>query len=360
MAVRTATPTTGWLLRGTDGRLTAWAAVAGGVLRWTETRPGGPGWTGPQRFDVPGLEPRLSIARTPQGYVHLAGLRRRAHDDGRAETDVVYTTQFQSGLAMTPWRSIGTPYGQDWQRADQIGAPTVVVDSVGAHIVVRNAGGGVCARRMDVRGAWGPWTDIKGSHVLDTVSAAVTDDGRIELLAPAEEFVLRWRQEEPGGPLRRVLNTPAKPLAGSASSAPAADGRIAHYWRSAADGVLHVQTPDAGPDGAEAPAPVPLTSLGGDGQGPVASLRTELAGRPCTILAQRAPSGRPAVTAFPDDAPSEATWQETGEPCVGAPTLTLDAANRVVLATITPEGGLRVARQKDGEPGLALGEWERA
>ncbi|MBO0655579.1 hypothetical protein J1792_23195 [Streptomyces triculaminicus] len=366
MAVRTSTPTTGWLLRGKDGRLTAYAPASGGLVRWTETRPGGPEWTGPERFEVPGLEPHLSIAQSPEGYVSLAGLRRRAHDDGRAETDVVYTTQFQPGRALTTWRSIGTPYGQDWQRADQIGAPTAVVDRVGLHVFVRNAGGGVCGRRQDARGIWGPWTDMKGSHVLDTMSAAVTADGRVELLAPASEFVLRWRQEEPGGPLRRVLNTPAKPLAGSASSAPAADGAIAHLWRDSADRVLHVQRPAAptGPgsqEGAEAPAPVAVPSLGGDASGPVAVLRTTLDGRECTILAQRAGSGLPAVAAYAgqEDEAAEATWSETGEECVGAPALALDAKDRVVVAALGADGVLRVARQRVDEPGLALGPWTR-
>ncbi|WP_240003170.1 hypothetical protein [Streptomyces cinnamoneus] len=191
---------------------------------------------------MPGLEPYLSIAQSPEGYVSLAGLRRRAHDDGRAETDVVYSTQFQSGRAMTTWRSVGTPYGQDWQRADQIGVPTAVRDSVGLHLLVRNAGGGVCGRRQDARGIWGPWTDMKGSHLLDTVSGATTADGRIELFGPASEFVLRWRQE-PGGPLRRVLNTPAKPLTGTATSFPTGDGRVAHVWRDATDSVLQHLSP---------------------------------------------------------------------------------------------------------------------
>lgn len=364
MAVRTATPTTGWLLRGADGRLTAYAAASGCILRWTETTPGGPEWTGPERLEVPGLEPYLSIAQDPKGYVYLTGLRRRAHEDGRAETDVVYATQFQSGRALTPWRSIGTPYGQDWQRAGQIGAPTLAVDSLGPQVFVRNAGGGVCGRRQDARGVWGPWTDLKGSHVLDVMSAAVTAEGRLELLAPAGEFVLRWRQDEPGGVLRRVLNTPAKPQAGSSSSAPSGDGRIVHFWRAAADSVLQMQEPDApkGPGsetGAEGPAPVALGSLGA-GTGPVAALRTTLGGRACTVLAQRSPSGLPAVAVYADGEAASASWSETGDECIGAPALALDAQGRLVLAVLAADGRLRVARQRTDEAGLALGEWERA
>ncbi|MEV4441912.1 hypothetical protein AB0K09_23460 [Streptomyces sp. NPDC049577] len=368
MAVRTATPTTGWLTRGKDGRLTAYAPAAGGFTRWTEVRPGGPEWTGPEHFAVPGLDPYLSIARSAEGYVYLTGVRRREVEtpDGhkRTETDIVYATQFQPGRSLTPWRSIGTPYGQDWDRAAQVGPPTIVVDSAGPHVFVRNAGGGVCGRRQDARGIWGPWADLKGSHVLETLSAAATAEGRVELLATASEYVLRWRQEEPGGPLRRVLNTPAKPLAGS-TSVPVGDGRVAHYWRSAADSALHTQCADAptgagSEAGAEAPVPAALGSLATGGTGPVAVLHTTLDDRPCVVLAQRAASGLPAVAAHPADeaVPAGAAWSETGETCAGTPALALDAHDRVVVAAIGADGALRVARQEPGA-GLSLGEWRR-
>ncbi|MEU1312237.1 hypothetical protein ABZ419_25530 [Streptomyces cinnamoneus] len=363
MAVRTAT-TTGWLLRGEDGRLTAYAAAPGGIVRWTETRPGGP-WTGPQRFEVPGLEPYLSIARSAEGYVSLVGVRRRAHEDGRAETDVVYATQFQTGRALTTWRSIGTPYGQDWERADQIGVPTAVADRVGLHIYFRNAGRGVSGRRQDARGIWGPWLDLHGSRVLDTGAAGVSADGRVELLAATADSVLRWRQEQPGGPMKRVPDTAAKTQTAAFTSAPADEGRISHFWRAGADGVLHVQHPAApdpeAPDTAESPAPVALASLGTDGTGPVAALRTTLDGQECTVLAQRSASGLPALAAYAaqDEPAADASWSETGEECVGAPALALDADGRVVVAVIAPDGGLRVARQRTDARGLALGAWER-
>ncbi|MBT2382310.1 hypothetical protein [Streptomyces sp. ISL-11] len=359
MAVRTATPVTGWLLRGGDGRLTAWAPAEGGVVRWTETRPGGPEWSGPELLSAPGLEPYLSIARTAQGYAYLAGVRRRVvqSDEGdRTETEVVYATQFQSGRPLTNWRSVGTPHGQDRQRADQIGVPAAVVDSTGLHLFVRNSGGGVCGRRMDARGIWGPWADLKGSHVLDSLSAGATPDGRVELLAPAAEFVLRWRQEQPGGPLRRARNIPAKPAACSSTSAPTGDDRVTHFWREDADSALHVLPPDTDTAGDAEPAAV---SLGTTGTGPVAALHTMLDGHDCTVLAQRAASGLPALAAFPSgDETVGAQWSETGEEFSGAPALALDARGRVVVAVLGMDGRLRVARQRAGA-GLVMGDWVR-
>ncbi|MFI9719991.1 hypothetical protein ACIHFE_10085 [Streptomyces sp. NPDC052396] len=362
MAVRTATPTTGWLMRGKDGRLTAYAPVEDGLLRWTETRPGGPEWSAPEHLAVPGLEPYLSISQTPKGYVYLTGVRTRTTDDGRTITEVVYATQFQSGRAPTPWRSIGTPYGQDWDRAAKIGAPTTVVDGTGLWVFIRNAGGGVCGRRQDAKGVWGPWTDMKGYQLLDTLSAAATGDGRVELLALSSEMVQFWRQDEPGGDLRRVRNIPAKPLACSSTLADAGDGRVVCYWRDAAESALIVHTPDPAvpADEEQRPGPAPLGSLAAGGTGPVAVLRTPIDGQDCTVLAQRSAAGLPAVAAYPTgELPTLAGWSETGEECVGAPALALDANGLIVLAALAPDGGLRVARQQPDEPGLAMGAWAR-
>ncbi|MEU1782364.1 MULTISPECIES: hypothetical protein [Streptomyces] len=348
MAVRTAT-TTGWLLRGNDGRLTAYAPVSGGLIRWTETRPGEGEWTGPQRLDVPGLEPYLSIARSAEGYVYLAGLRRRPHEDGRAETDVVYATQFQSGRALTQWRTIGTPHGADWEKAGRIGFPVAAADGVGLHLYFRNAGRGVSGRRQDARGIWGPWLDLAGSKVVESGSAAVSADGHVELVVPAPDHVLRWRQEEPGGPLKRMPDTAMKSLPESLSSVPGGEGNVAHFWRTEGDSVLHTRSGEG--------SPVALASLGGDGSGPVAALRTVLGGRERTVLAQRADSGRVAVAVYDGD---DASWSQTDEECVGAPALAVDAAGRVVVAVIGPDGSLRVARQRGDGPELELGPWARA
>ncbi|NDZ86361.1 hypothetical protein G3I23_12455, partial [Streptomyces sp. SID10115] len=73
----------------------------------------------------------------------------------------------------------------------------------------------------------------------------------------------------------------------------------------------------------------------------------------------RASTGRPALAAFPtEDEGAGLWWAETGEPCLGAPALALDARGRVVMAAIGLDGTLRIARQK-AEAGLALEAWAR-
>ncbi|MEV0276316.1 hypothetical protein AB0I22_08025 [Streptomyces sp. NPDC050610] len=379
------TPTTGWLLRGTDGRLTAYAPRAEGIARWTEDRPGGPSWTGPELLAAPGLLPYLSVSQGPDGYAHLVGLRRQPKDNGEVATDVVHATQFQPGRPPTMWRALGTPYGGDWRRAEQIGLPAAVVGHSGAlHVFVRNAGGGVCGRRQDAKGSWGGWLDLKGYDLLDGLSAAATEDGRIDVIAPARQGAHRWSQEKPGGDLKRAPAVPAVAVAGTATSAATGETGVTHFWRDAKNGevrawragaedadpsdagALDTGVVDAGasgadasdPRGEEAPDGVVGSLGGGAGTGPVALLRTAIDGHDCTVLAQRTEAGRVAVAAYPTgDESAGAFWSETGGECVGAPALALDARGRVVLAAIAADGGLRVARQRAEEPGLALGAW---
>ncbi|KUJ71010.1 hypothetical protein ACZ90_01565 [Streptomyces albus subsp. albus] len=339
------------LLRGKDGRLTAFAPVPGGVTRWSETRPGGPEWTGPRVFEAPGLD-EVTAAQGRDGYVQLIGLRRKAAGEERTDVEVVHATQFQTGRAMTGWHSLGTPHPKDWRKAQRIGAPTAAVDATGAvHVFVRNAGGGVSARSQDAKGKWGPWTDLKGKELVAGLTATATDDGRVELLAPAADAALRWYQPEPGGALQRADDIPAAPRPGSVSAVESSRDTITHYWRDDPTGAVLAWRSDGG-------QPV---SLGGKaGTGPVALVRAVVDGHDCTVLAQQdARTGRLTVAAHPsEDEAAGVWWTETGEPGSVQPALALDGEGRVVLAALGPDGGLRLARQKTNEPGLALRAWQ--
>jgi len=342
------------LLRGKDGRLTAYAPVAGGVARWTEERPGGPDWTGPWLIEVPGLS-RVTVAQGADGYAHLVGLRCVEGKDG-PQTDLVHATQFQTGRALTAWHSLGTPHPKDRAKARRIGAPAAAVDSTGAlRVFVRNAGGGVSARRQDPKkGTWERWTDWKGTDVLGGLSAAVTADGRLELLAPAGKGVaLRWYQPEPGAAPKRGEDIPADVRPDSASAVESSPSTLTHYWRDAHSGEVLAWRPNA-------PAPAPLG--GATGTGPVAVLRAPVDGHDCTVLAHRdASSGRLAVAAHPaEDEAAGVWWTPSGDPGAEHPALAVDGRGLVVLAALAPDGGLLVARQKTDERGLALRAWSRA
>ncbi|MER7112336.1 hypothetical protein [Streptomyces sp. NPDC000229] len=344
--------TTDWLVRGKDGRLTAYAPVEGAVLRWTEKHPGGPDWTGPETIPAPHIDPHVSIAQGADGYVHLVALRRTRLADGTPATDVVFALQYQSGLAVRDWAVVGNPYPNDPELAAEIGPPAAVIDSEGSlHVFVRNVGGGICGRSSVPSGKWNKWADLKGSGITGPIRASITSDGLMELTAPAEDHILRWTQETKGVKFQRAEDVPARADAGSLSSERTGAGRLTHFWHDADDGTVRAWRPSD-------KAPSVLGS--GTGTGPVALLRTAVDGHDCTIMARRdAATGRPALAAYPtEDEALGATWTLTGEPCVGAPALAVDGRGRVVMAAFGTDGTLRVARQKP-EPGLALEAWAR-
>ncbi|MET9532308.1 hypothetical protein ABZY02_17290 [Streptomyces sp. NPDC006649] len=333
-----------WLLRGKDAGLSAYAPADGGLLRWTEQRPGGPDWTGPQFIEAPGLT-HATLAQGPDSYIHLVTRRTTARG-----VELTHTTQYQTGRPFGPWHSLGNPY-KDEDRARKVGAPAAAVGADGrVHVFVRNAGGGVSMRRQGKSGKWEGWKDLKGRHLLDAMPAAVAVGDRVELLAPSEKQLSRWCQDEPGGDLTEAEPFTATAAAGSVTGLCTADGRVTYYGCApGGDGVTAHRTGTG------------TLVLGGmpDG-GPVAALRTSIEGYDCTVVAHRARSGRPAIAACPTEGEADGLWwTETGEPSLGAPALAVDAAGRVVLAAIAEDGTLRVARQK-AEPGLALAAWTRA
>ncbi|WP_254712252.1 hypothetical protein [Streptomyces sp. TRM64462] len=349
-------PTTGWLVRGKDGRLTAYAPVSGGVLRWTETRVGGPEWSGPVHIPAPGVLPYLSIAQGADGYVHLVGLRRTS-----TATEVVYALQYQSGLAVRDWVPVGSPYADRPDLAAQIGLPSAVVDSTGSlHVFVRNAGGGISGRAQVASGKWNRWADLKGSGVLGAISASVTAEGLMEVVAVTEDRLLRWEQTEVGVKFVRAADLETRAEPSSLCAEQTAPGRLTHFWLDAQDGTVRAWRPSSAAAAAASAAGGPGAVGGGGGTGPVAALRTPVDGRDCTVLARRdAATGRPALAVYATEEESAAAeWAVTGERCVGAPALALDGRGRVVLAVFGADGTLRVARQRSG-PGLALEAWAR-
>ncbi|MEV0526384.1 hypothetical protein AB0I66_23360 [Streptomyces sp. NPDC050439] len=338
-----------WLLRGKDGRLTAYARSADGLLRWTETRPGGPDWTGPDLFETPHLT-HLTLAQGADGYVHFVALRK-VPKDGGTEVDVVHAVQYQSGRPLMDWRSLGNPHTKMVERAPHLGAPTAAVDASGTvHVFVRDAVNSVRLRREGKGGKWEGWKDFKVREVLDGITALATSTGRVEVFGPAENKTLHWTQEKQGAEFQRTDDIPLPPAPGSGTALETAQDRLTYYATDARGrGVLahRSDAEDARPLG------------GAPETGPTAALRATIEGHDCTVLAHRGADGRPVIAAYPtQDEQAGAWWAATGEPCLGSPALALDAQDRVVMATIGLDGTLRLARQK-AESGLALDAWTR-
>ncbi|MHC3469585.1 PLL family lectin [Streptomyces sp. 7R007] len=344
----TATATGSWLVLGKDGRLTAYAPCAGGLLRWTELRPGGPGWSGPDVVAVPDLT-HLAVVQGADTYVHFLGRRERPRAGGPAQVDVVHAIQYQTGRPVTEWRSLGNPHREP-DRALRLGPPTAAVDGAGTvHVFARNAGGGVMMRREGRGGRWEPWADLRGADVQDAIAATALSDGRIEVFAPARGAALHWVQPEPAAVPQRAHDVRPGPLPGTVAALETAPGRLTWFWTDPAGSGLVCHRRGGWS--------VPLGGAPGDGANAV--LRTVLDGYDCTVVAHRGASGAVVLGLCGTEAESSGLWwTDTGRPCLGDPALAHDGRGRVVVAAVDPDGTLRVARRAP-EPGLVLGEWER-
>ncbi|WP_346010525.1 hypothetical protein [Streptomyces sp. SID5910] len=344
----TGTAAGSWLVRGKDGRLTAYAPCGGGLLRWTETRPGGPGWTGPEFVAVADLTD-LSVSQGGDTYVHFLGRRERRRADGAVEVDVVHAIQYQTGRPVTEWRSLGNPHGEP-ERAARFGVPAAAVDAAGTvHVFVRNAGGGLMMRREGRGGKWEPWADLRGADVMDGLAATAASTGHIQVLAPAGDAALHWIQPEPGAVPERSHDVRPGPVPGSAAALETAPGRLTWFWTDPLSGGLVCHRPGGWS--------VPLGGAPSDGGNAV--LRASLDGYDCTVIAHRGAAGGVLVGVCGTEAESSGLWwTDTGRDCVGDPALVHDAYGRVVLAALGPDGALWVARQQP-QPGLVLEEWVR-
>ncbi|MEU6085337.1 hypothetical protein ABZ865_00760 [Streptomyces sp. NPDC047085] len=333
-----------WLTLGKDGRLTLYATTDGGLLRWTETSAGGPEWSGPHFVAVPGLS-HLTVVQGADGYVHFLGRRERRGADGSRSVDVVHAIQYQTGLAVTDWRSLGTPH-PDGEPGRPVGA--VAPDGT-VHVFVRGAHGGLMLRREAPNGKWRAWEDLRGGGVAELPVPVVLASGRVEVCAAAETGVLIWRQSAPGGDFAGPRGFALRAAAGTVAGVETAPDRATFLWTDADSGVATAWRIGGWP-----------SALGGSpAERPYAVLRTAVDGYDCLVLAYRDHDGS-AVLGMGGTENEEGGfwWYQLDESCQGSPALARDGHGRVVLALIGPDGVPKVARQEEGG-GLSLARWHR-
>ncbi|WP_031181625.1 hypothetical protein [Streptomyces seoulensis] len=338
-----------WLTLGRDGRLSLYAPARDGLLRWTETTPGGPGWSGPHHAAVAGLT-HLSVTQGANGYVHFLGRRERAAADGARNVDIVHATQYQTGLAVTDWRSLGSPH-PDRAESARLGPPCGAVASDGTvHVFVRGARGGLLLRREDSKGQWRGWEDLGGAGVDALPATVALSGGRIEVCAAAETGAFVWLQSRPGGDFSAPRGFSLRPRPGTVSALETSPDRAAFLWTDAESGEAHAWRPGGSPVG-----------LGGAGADqPYAAVRTSLDGGDWTVLATRDATGSAVLGMGMTGQEADGFWWHAlAASCQGAPTLALDGRGRVAVALVGADGVPMVARQEDGRAGLVLTDWQR-
>ena len=335
-----------WLTLGRDGRLSLYAPADGGLLRWTENTPGGADWTGPHLVPGAGLT-HLTVVQGADSYVHFLGRRERTGADGTRRVDVVHAIQYQTGLAVTDWRSLGNPH-PDREQGLLLGPPVGAVAADGSvHVFARGAHGGLVLRREAPNGKWRAWEELQGAGISPWPAPVALSGGRIEVCADAETGVFVWRQLEAGGDFTGPRGFALRAAPGTVAGVETGPEQATFFWTDADHGSAVSWRAGGWP-----------TPLGGSpAKRPYATLRTTIDGYDCLVLAHRNPDGHAVFgVGGAGDEGNGLWWYALTEPCEGTPALARDGHGRVVMALITPDGTPRVARQEPGE-GLTLGPW---
>ncbi|WP_241540023.1 hypothetical protein [Streptomyces sp. M41(2017)] len=330
---------------GRDGRLTVYALAEGGLQRWTETAVGGPSWSGPHLVSVPDLT-HVSVAQGVNSYVHFFGRRERTGTDGVPTVDVVHAIQYQTGLAFTDWRSLGNPH-KDPEQGRRIGPPVGVVSGDGSvHVFTRGAHGGLLLRREDSKGKWRTWEDLRGGGLDPWPVPVAVSDGRVEVVAAAETGVMTWGQTAPGGDFAGPRGFSLRPAPGTVSVLETGPARPTFFWTNADN--------SSGEAWRAGTWPQPLGAVG-PASG-YATLRAQVDGYDCVILAFRDATGRAVVGLGTTENESGGFWWYPQEQCQGTPALATDGRGRIAVALIGEDGRPRVARQNGA--GLSLSPWQ--
>ncbi|WP_330348025.1 hypothetical protein [Streptomyces sp. NBC_00582] len=332
-----------WLIRGRDGRLSVYLTSDDAVLCRAEHTPGGP-WDGPRRVGGDQkVHPVLAVGQGADGYAHLVSWRPTA----KAEAGLVHSVHYRPLLAPLDWAPVGHPD----KRGARTGAPAVAVDAQGrAHVFVPDKATGIGMAAQKEKGGWEPWQTLEGKGVEGPPVAVTGESGRIEVYAAVSGGILHWRQEEAG----------TRPVLEEALEAAVRPGTLRALATSAGHTTLFY-TDGSGELWAWRPGGKPAPLITAAGPGPVAAIRCELDGHDCTLLAQRATSGRVAFAAYPTEEESAGAWWTESGPHLAPDAevaLAVDHEDRVVAATLSPSTGrLLLSRRKD-EPVLALTAWQ--
>ncbi|WP_413759349.1 hypothetical protein [Streptomyces sp. MMBL 11-3] len=332
-----------WLIRGRDGRLSAYAPLEDAVRCWAEQLPGGP-WAPPRTVGGDQrVHPVLAVGQGADSYAHLVSWRPTGAD----EAGLVHSTHFRPHLAALDWERLGHPN----TKGAQTGVPAVAVDAEGrAHVFVRNRGGGVSMRGQKERGGWGPWRDLKGREVTGELAAVTRASGVVELYATSPAGILRWTQAGPGH-IPALDEEPLKAAVrpGTLRALTTSDEHVTLFYTDEDGRVCAWRA------GAE-----PVELLECAGPGPVAAIRCRIDDADCTLLAQRSAGGRVAFAAYPTEQESAgAWWTESGPqlPADAVVSLAEDVQGRVVAASLAPSTGALLLTHRKPEPGLALEAW---
>ncbi|MEU4346949.1 PIG-L family deacetylase [Streptomyces sp. NPDC023838] len=339
-------PSTSWLQQRADGRLTAFGVRGGRPVMWTQDRPGGESWSGPEPLGQwPAAEgrclSRLDAVRDASGRIHVIAVRARVGAaPERQQRDLMHVVQDAHTGAFGAWTDLQSPYStaaQHEPRRRALGMPIVAVTGNHVRVVIRNFGGGLSTRLLTEDG-WQPWDDLQGG-ALEGAAAVTLRRGTVEFYATSRMIgmgMLRWHQRTPGGAFERDYGTQLARPAAPVTLVEQSDGSLLMFSRQPGTGWVLANRQD-GQGGIWDTQPEIADTTPGFGPLAHAVLPTGEA-----ALVQRSDDHGLTLSIQPlDGSPLTHEWTPLGgSPFLHAPSAALDAAGNLVVAHLDAQARL--------------------
>ncbi|MYS79946.1 PIG-L family deacetylase [Embleya scabrispora] len=347
--------TANWTQAGPNGALYSFAVLDGQAVVWATGADGS--WQKAATLGGGLLAPRLEVLKRGDGRLQLFSLRMNLAADPAAQRREIVTCVQNAGGSFGSWTSLGAPDEADPVAVRETGSPTVIADGAGRlHLFARNKVRSLSERVQNTDGTWQPWRSLGGTEIQDGVSAVALKDGRIEVYASTRTGIARWSQSRGGDPLTLDSSMPYPAPGGPLTAYAEADGRVALLTRQVDSGRILLYRQSA--PGASWAKTDPIDLGGQGGTGAPAALRVQ--GVEGVLLAHRNDGLGVSVARLPSTPTGAPTWTDLGGKSVHLPAVTADAAGRVLITVLGPDGRMSSARQERAGAAAAFGAWTQA
>lgn len=327
-----------WIARNQDGRLQAFDIQSGQLVTWTQDASGA--WSGMHSLGNDSLQPGIGVGMNTDGTLQVFVMKQIIDSQGNVRQDLQYIRQASPNGGFSPtWRSLGNPGPTPTGKYDT-SSPVVVPNGDGRlEVFVKDSDGDLATKVQTSQGGdFGGWMWFTAGDLIETPTAILRMDGRIELFSATRTKVKHWIQSEPNGPIHYDDRfTPSVYAAGAPSAGFNQDGRPEIFYRRAGDGITWTtwQTGTGWWVNGEA-------NLGGQSsQGAPAVVNTMPIGQQnsrIVVFGRNKQTNYEYTAQTADNSAFNATWRTIGTFSQHSPAATRDTLNRLHFMNISADG----------------------
>jgi hypothetical protein len=329
-----------WFGQNQDGRLQAFDIQSGRLVTWTQSASGA--WSSMSSLGNDSLQPGIGIGRNTDGTLQVFVIKQIIDNQGNVSQDLQYIRQASANGGFSPtWYSLGNPGPTPSGKYDT-SSPIIVPNADGRlEVFIKDSDGDLATKvQTSPSGNFGGWMGFTAGDLIETPTAILRADGRIEVFSATRTKVKHWIQSGPNGPISYDNQfTPTVYAVGAPSAGLNQDGRPEIFYRKAGDGVLWTTwqmsngwwvngEANLGSQSSQgAPAVVNTT--------PVGQTNSRIA-----LFARTMQSSYEYTAQVADNSSFATSWKTIGTYSQHSPAAIRDSLNRVHFLTISHEGVL--------------------